>query len=275
MRMTSGRIAALAIGAPFALALIGWTGYGFVALVGQGSFPVSYTIPVGAGGVTAQINSGALTLRQGDVSAAQLTGTATYSLIRPSVSLTEDATQSIVGFDCHSSTGNCEFNATLVVPRRTAVTLSTDGGDLAVSGFAGDLTLNTDGGDLNAGDLSGAILQIGTAGGDVTVNQLAAGNPQVNTDGGNVNIDAVAAADGTYQTGGGDITLTFSQVPRNLRIESDGGNITLVLPATGTRYDLSANADGGNLNVVGSILTGGDGQNSITLDSGGGDITVS
>jgi Fe-S cluster biogenesis protein NfuA len=274
MRMTPGRIAALAIGAPFALALICYSGFGLVTLVGQGSFPVAYTIPVGAGGVSAQINSGALTLRQGGVGTAQLTGTATYSLFRPSVSLSEIGTQSVVSFDCHSSTGNCELNATLVVPRQAPVSLSTDGGDLAVSGFTGDLTVNTDGGNVNAGDLAGGVIEFGTAGGDVTVNELTADNPQVNTDGGNVTIDAVNAADGLYQTGGGDITLTFTQVPKNLRIESDGGDINLVLPATDTRYDISANSDGGNLNVANSILTGGDARNSLTLDSGGGDINV-
>jgi hypothetical protein len=274
MRMTPGRIAALAVGTPFALALIGWTGYGFVALAGQGSFPVAYAIPVGAGGVSAQINSGALTLRQGGADKAELTGTATYSLIRPSVGLSQDGTQSVVSFDCHTSTGNCELNATLVVPRQVAVTLSTDGGDLAVAGYTGDLTLNTDGGNLNAGQLGGAVMQIGTGGGDITVNQLTAANPQVQTDGGNVNIGAVDAADGTYQTGGGDITLAFTQVPKNLVIQSDGGNINLVLPTTGIRYDLSADADGGNVNVANSVITGGDARNSITLDSDGGDITV-
>jgi hypothetical protein len=273
MKMTSGRIAVLAVSTPFALALIGGTGYGLVALVGQSSFPVSYTIPVGAGGLSAQIDSGNLTLRQGGGNKAELTGTATYSLVRPSVGLSQDATQSIVSFDCGSSTGNCELSATLVVPRSAPVSLATGGGDLAISGFTGKLTLNTDGGNLNAGDLSGSIMQITSGGGDVTVDELVAGDPQVNTDGGNVNIGAVDAADGTFQTGGGDITLAFTQVPKNLRIYSDGGNIGLVLPATSARYSLSANSDGGNVNGLDSIPSGG--TNSVTLNSGGGDITLS
>ena len=46
LRMTPGRWVALAIGVPFALALIGWSAFSLVAGIGQASFPVNASIPL-------------------------------------------------------------------------------------------------------------------------------------------------------------------------------------------------------------------------------------
>ena len=56
LRMTPGRWVALAIGVPVALALIGWTGFSFVANLGRASFPVNVTIPVQDGQLVASLD---------------------------------------------------------------------------------------------------------------------------------------------------------------------------------------------------------------------------
>src|SRR5919204_898000 len=84
--MTPGRWLALAIGVPVALALIGWTGFSFVATLGQASFPVNRTIPLEHGRLVASMDGADIVLRPGGGAVsrqARLTGTAHYSLVRP------------------------------------------------------------------------------------------------------------------------------------------------------------------------------------------------
>src|SRR5215470_12511256 len=91
--MTPGRWLALAIGVPVALALIGWTGFSFVADLGQASFPVNRTIPLEHGRLVASMDGADIALRPGGDAAtgqARLIGTAHYSLIRPQFTVTGD-----------------------------------------------------------------------------------------------------------------------------------------------------------------------------------------
>ena len=140
--MTPGRWAVLAIGVPVALALIGWTGFNLVATVARGSYPFSFVVPVQDGRVAVSINAGDVTLRQGSGGGARLTGIVQYGLVRPGV--TDDATAlgANIGVNCDAIVStNCDVNAGLDVPARTAVTLWTNGGDIAASGFSSGMTL--------------------------------------------------------------------------------------------------------------------------------------
>jgi Putative adhesin len=266
--LTPGRWFALFIGVPVLLAIIGFAGLNFVALAGQASFTVRDTIPVHNGQVTARVNSGDIMLRQaasGGGSAAEFTGTAHYSLFRPTVRISG----STVTFPCGFVVGSCSLSATLQVPARTAVSLFTYGGDATIPSFAGSpLTVNTDGGNLTAASLAGN-LDLSTGGGDLTVGKLE-GPVSVRTDGGNLGIQAMEAANPTVSSGGGDVFLVFRTAPHNLQIRSDGGNVTVVLPHG--KYRVSTNADGGNVNNAVGSQSGA--TNVITVDSGGGDINI-
>ena len=112
--------------------------------------------------------------------------------------------------------------------------------------------MHTDGGDLTASDLAG-VLKFSTSGGDITGNDLAA--PSVNVG-----------------SGGGNITLVFAQPPANLDITSDGGDVTVLLPRGATAYHITASADGGDDSV--SVPTSPLSHNTISVDSGGGNISI-
>lgn len=268
--ITPGQRVALVIGAPVLLVLIGWTGLNFVALVGQASFPVRDTIPVRGSQVTARIDSGDVMLRQAASAVqgrtAELTGTAHYSLFRPAITVSG----STVRYPCSVPVGNCTLNATLQVPARTAVSLSTSGGDATIPSFTGSrLTVNTDGGDLTAGDLGGN-LDLSTGGGDVTIRTVD-GPIQVNTNGGDLTVNAMRARTASISSGGGDVSLACATAPDSLQINSNGGDVTLIVPRG--QYQVYPNANGGVVsNSVGDDPTAG---KSITVDSGGGDITIS
>jgi len=311
--MTPGRWVALAVGVPVALALIGWTGFSLVTTVARGSYPFSYAIPVRDGQVAVNINAGDVTLQQalGASTTARLTGTVQYGLIRPGISENTTPTGANIGMDCNGINTDCGMSASLDVPAQTAVTLWSNGGNITASGFSNGMTLSAAGGNVNATNLAGNVqldsgggdlaangltgtLQIATeggnidgdnwagtgttrvdtGGGDMTVNGLT-GNFQMSAEGGNVDASGVASALVGMDSGGGDVTLALTQVPQNLQITTEGGNVTVILPLGSTTYDISTpDNQGGNVSYPQSLVSSTS-THKITIDSGGGNITIS
>ena len=179
------------------------------------------------------------------------------------------------------------------------MSLSTLGGNAQVSNLAGHLQLDTGGGDLNGSELNGntpdgtlsvsteggnvngynwagsGTMRLDTGGGDFFVDGLT-GDFTLNTQGGNIAATGLTAGTSVAQSGGGDVTLNFIQVPTSLKITAEGGNVHLVLPATGTTYNITTpdNA-GGNIYIPSSLVDPHSTAHTIIIDSGGGDITVS
>jgi hypothetical protein len=313
LRMTPGRWAALAVAVPVALALIGWTGFNLITTVARGSYPFDFTVPVEDGQVAVNLTAGDVTLREAPGSAtAQLAGVVQYGLIRPSISESVTPTGVNFGLNCDGiADGNCGASAALDVPARTAVTLWSNGGNVTASGFssgmtlwaeggnviannlAGNLQLDTGGGDLTATGLTGAIqigteggnvgagdwtssstMRVDTGGGDLSVNGLS-GNLQLGTEGGNVDVSGMASRVVTMDSGGGDVTLAFTQVPQNLVISAEGGNVTVILPPGATKYDISTPDLSGGNSTYPSSLVDPKSSHKITINSGGGDVTIS
>jgi len=268
--MTPGRWITLLFGVPIALALIGWTAFSLVSDIGQASYPVSATIPLQNGHLVASTNGSDITLHQDQArsSTARLTGTVQYSLVRPKFTVVGTD----VSLDCHIPTGNCGLNATLDVPADTPVdlvtgggnvnasgiqrdvTMDTAGGDVTVSGTGGNTDLSTGGGNVNASDLGG-IVNFTTAGGDVTVNDLF--SPHVR-----------------LETGGGNITLVFTKAPTSLDITSSGGDVNVVLPHGSTYRPLTVKTHGGDYTPSPTVPTSLASPHVITVDSGGGNVSI-
>jgi hypothetical protein len=302
----------LAVAVPVALALIGWTGFSLVTTVARGSYPFSYAIPVHDGQVAVNINAGNVTLREAPESrTARVTGTVQYGLVRPAIGETITPAGASIDMSCDGINTDCGMSGTVDVPARTAVTLWSNGGDITASGFSSGVTLQAAGGNVNATNLAGALqldsgggdlgangltgtLQIATeggnvngddwagngttrvdtGGGDMTVNGLT-GNFQMSTEGGNVDASGVASALVGMDSGGGNVTLALTQVPQNLQITAEGGNVTVILPLGSTTYDISTpDNQGANISYPQSLFSSTS-THKITIDSGGGDITVS
>jgi len=309
--MTPGRWVALAVGVPVALALIGWTGFSLVASTARGSYPFSYAIPVQDGQVAVNVNAGDVTLREAPGSTARLTGTVRYGLIRPAIGESITPTGASIDMSCNGINTDCGMSGTLDVPARTAVTMWSNGGDITASGFssgmtlwayggnvdatnlAGDLQMDTGGGDLTGTGLTGTLqiateggnvtagnwagtgtTRIDTSGGDLTANGLT-GNFQLSTEGGDVDANGVASVLAGIDSGGGNVTLVLTKVPQNLQISAEGGDVTVILPLGSTTYDISTpGTDGGNVTYP-SSLADSNSPHKITVDSGGGDVTIS
>ena len=268
LRMTPGRWIALAIGVPIALAFIGWSAFSLVAGFGQASFPVSTTIPVKHGRLVASTGGGDITVHQGQLSggAARLTGTVQYSLVRPRFTVTDSG----VSLHCRLPTGNCGLSATLDVPSRTAVDLTTGGGNMQVSGIQGNVMLDSGGGDVGISSIGGNA-DLLTGGGNVTAGDLG-GTLTFTTSGGDVEGSGLFSRHVTLSSGGGNVSLVFTQVPADLSIISSGGDITIVLPHGSTAYAIRSQTGGGDYSA--SVPTNDASGNKIQVDSGGGNVSI-
>jgi len=250
--LTRARRIALVVGVPLCLLLTAYTGLSLVADVGQGHFPVNYALPAGTGKATVSVSGGDVTVRQAAGTDARLTGTATYSLIRPDLKTRHITGGVAIRYNCMVPAGNCGLDATLSVPAQTVASVSTGGGDATAVGTTGDVTLSTDGGDVTADRVSGVL--------------------SLSTGGGSIHGTAITAPRVTAHSGGGDIEIVFTAVPRDVRVDTGGGNVTIVVPAGSAQYHVTANTDGGT--VSDSVPINTSSPNVITATSGGGDITI-
>jgi hypothetical protein len=267
--MTPGRSVAIVIGVPIVLLLFVAAGFSLVGDVGTGSYPVSETLPLPDGKLALSLNGGDVTLRGSNElsGTARVAGTVSYHFARPTLRMSADA------FSLHCpivDTGNCSLDAAVDLPAGTALTVSTGGGDLSAAGLAGDDTLSTNGGNLTITGAAGN-LALTSGGGDVSASHVNGPVVAISADGGNIGGNAVSATRVTADSGGGEITLTFTTVPRDLQVSSDGGDVTIVVPPGS--YYVSTNTGGGNLNH--SIGSTPGAPNFINVSSGGGDISLS
>jgi hypothetical protein len=270
LRMTPGRWAALAIGVPVALAMIGWSAFSLVAGIGRASFAVSTSIPVQDGHLAASTGGGDITVHQDQARSnkAQLIGTVQYSLIRPHLTISGGS----VSLDCRLPTGNCGLSATLDIPLATAVNLASEGGNMQVNGVDGDVTLNSAGGDVTVSGVGGLVNAF-TGGGNVTASDLTR-TLKFSTAGGDVNGNGLTSPNVTTDSGGGNVTLVFTRVPSYLNISSEGGDISIVLPQGSTRYAITYNTEGGDYSAPVPTTTNSKAASTINVDSGGGNVSI-
>jgi hypothetical protein len=270
LRMTPGRWVALLCGVPVALALIGWTGFSVVTWAGQASFPVNATFQVRDGHLAASVGSGDLNVHQGPAGSgvARLSGRVQYSLFRPRFSVSGND----IHLDCRLPTGNCGLSADLSVPPGTSVDLTSGGGNMQVGGIQGDATLDSGGGDVAVSRVTGAVT-VSSGGGNVTAGDLG-GVLDFSTGGGDVGGNTLYSSHVTLDTGGGNVTLVFTEVPSYISVSSGGGDITIVLPRSSTAsYDIkNPQSEGGDYSA--SVPTNGASGNTISVDSGGGNISI-
>jgi hypothetical protein len=269
--MTPGRRIILLLGVPVSLALLVWTCYAIISKSAQGSYTVSYSPVRISGGLAMNVYGGDVTL-QGGVTprAAQFTGTGTvwyglnYSGQRPTLATAQTASGTRINFGCPDY--NCALSSAVDVPPQVPVTVTSNGGNITATGIS-DSTLQTGGGNLTVDGLTG----------NVSLNTDA--NPN-GPDGSGGDISGTAAAQSiTADTGGGSIDLQLSTPPANLNVTTEGGNVTLQLPA-GYSYHVD-NVPASPAEVSGPITpptitvnTSSSSQYRITVNAAGGTVTI-
>lgn len=288
--LTRGRITALAIGVPIALVLVANTAFSLLAPFAEGRYHVSYAAPAGTRAVTMSSSGGQVSVGPTTGDRVTLAGTARYSFIRSTFSTQTNGGDTAMNYHCAPlPAGNCGLDATIGVPAGLPVSVSTDGGDATASSLSAPVTLHSDGGDLSASHIAGPLdlstdggniqlsaisapLTASTEGGDIGVTGVSSATVTITTSGGNIQATGVMSGLVTASTSGGDIEIVFASVPRDVRVNTSGGNITLVLPAGTEQYNVNAHTDGGT--VSDGLSHSSNAPHKISATSGGGDITL-
>lgn len=268
--MTTGRRLALMLGVPLALALIAWTALSEVAFAGLGSYPVRLAVRVHGSTVNLSAGAADVQVTQAPGSTLRLTGKARYSLVRSNVTWRTTPSGVIVSPQCHFITGICTFSFHAVLPAGKRAVLSDGSGNLALRGLTGPVTAGSGSGDVQVNLLSGtANLQTGS--GNITGTGLSGPQVTLRAGSGDIAIDGLASLDVVVTDGSGDISLTFTKVPKRVRVSDSSGDVSVVLPR-GVRYQVNATTDSGNRNV--GVLQTSAPDHVITVTDGSGDVSV-
>jgi len=221
--MTPARRIILLLGVPLSFALLAWTCFAIISQASQGSYAVSYAPVRVSGGLDMNVYGGDVTLQGGvAASAARFTGSGTvwyglsYSGQRPVLVTAQTPTGTRINFTCPDY--NCALSSTVDVPPRAPVTVTSNGGNITATGIS-DATLQTGGGDLTVDGLTG----------NVSLNTDSAPNGPY---GGGGQVDGTLAAQNiAVDSGGNNVNLQLTTAPSNLNITTEGGSVTLQLPA--------------------------------------------
>jgi Putative adhesin len=269
--LTRGRRLALIVGVPLAFALIAVTGLNWVALAGQGSYPVRLAVPVRGGTVSLQASWADVYVTQAAGSRLRLTGTAHYSLIRSTVTWHTTKSGVTVMPKCHFVIGVCSFNFAAKLPEGKKAHLSDGSGDLTLAGLSGPVDAGSGSGNVRADLLTGTVsLQSGS--GDVSGRVLSGPRVTLRDGSGDISISGLVGARVTASDGSGDVSLTFSKVPSLVRVNDSSGNVTLVLPPGRTPYRVNASTGSGNRAVA--VPTSSVSPHVIVVTDGSGDISI-
>ena len=246
--MTPGRWAALVIGTPLALLVIGWTALTAVAFAGLGSSRVNLAVPVHGRTVAVSVDEGDVSVGPGPAGRLRVHGTLRYSLVRPQLRWQRSPSTIALHSHCRVPTGLCSFAYAVTVPAGGRSGVSDGSGNVTASGLAGTVALSTDSGDIHATRISGSA-RIADHSGDITVSSLSAGRALIMNDSGNITGRGVSSQVLTARDQSGDITLVFTAVPRQVRISDSSGNVKLVLPPGPTHYRISASSSSGQTSI--------------------------
>jgi hypothetical protein len=271
--MTPARRIILLLGVPLSFALLAWTCFAIISQASQGSYAVSYAPVRVSGGLDMNVYGGDVTLQGGVApSAARFTGSGTvwyglsYSGQRPTLVTAQTPTGTRINFTCPNY--NCALSSTVDVPPQAPVTVTSNGGNITATGIS-DATLQTGGGDLTVDGLTG----------NVSLNTDNAPNGPY---GGGGQVDGTLAAQNVaVDSGGNNVNLQLTTAPSNLNITTEGGSVTLQLPAGYTyRVDnipepqSQVQMNGPAQPAAITVTTSSSSRYQITVNADGGAVTI-
>lgn len=271
--MTPARRIILLLGVPLSLTLLAWTCFAIISQASQGSYAVSYAPVRVSRGLDMNVYGGDVTLQGGVApSAARFTGTGTvwyglsYSGQRPTLATAQTPTGTRINFTCPNY--NCALSSTVDVPPQAPVTVTSNGGNITATGIS-DATLQTGGGNLTVDGLTGNV--------SLNTDNGAQNGP---FGGGQVS-GTLAAQNVTVDSGGNSIDLQLTTPPANLNITTEGGNVTLQLPA-GYSYRVDnvlepqsqVQMNGPAQPAAITVTTSSSSQYRITVNADGGAVTI-
>lgn len=292
--MTPGRVTALVLGVPVALALIGVIAVSIVAQFGEDTIQIDRTVALPAGTAGVSVGNADVTLRAstGVPGRVRVHGTVRGAFVRPTFGLRRTASGVAINSNCSVPTGTCsgDLDVDMTVPPGLPVAASDANGDLAARGLNGRVTLSDGSGDLRASQLSGTLALSASSGeviasslsggsvrlsdgsGDITASGISGDSVVLDDTAGDITVTGLAGNTVTGSAKSGNVTLTFTKVPRRVEINDTAGDITLVLPPGPVFYEVSAQATSGDISIAVKRRTSS--PYVITARTGSGNVTI-
>ncbi len=153
---------------------------------------------------------------------------------------------------------------------RGSVRVVNNSGDIDLSGATGPIQLSDQFGNINASGLDGSTRLVNNSG-DINVSG-ATGDTRLQDAFGNINLTGLAAASVVASNNSGDVTLRFATVPTQVNVTDSFGNVTLILPAGSTAYQVHTHNSFGSTSV--SVAQSPASAHVIRVLNNSGDITI-
>jgi S-adenosylmethionine hydrolase len=165
---------------------------------------------------------------------------------------------------------NDQFGNIWASQLRGTMRLVNNSGDINAFGLTGQIQLNDQFGNSNSSRLDGSTRLVNNSG-DINVSG-ATGDTQLQDAFGNIYVTGLAAASAVATNNSGDITLRFATVPRQVTVTDSFGNVTLILPAGSTAYQVHTHDSFGSTSV--SVAQSPTSAHVIRVSNNSGDITI-
>jgi len=234
VRVTTGRLTAVAIGVPIALASAGFATFSMVGELSRASEHHEETYPWHGGAVSLNTSAGSVRVEVGTNTQVGVSYTEHFQLQRPTISASTSATGVQLNAKCGAGVlaNNCEINYVLTVPATAVLTLHTGDGAIRVIGGSGADSFDTGNGNILFENVSGDIVAH-TGDGGIGGNSVRSKSVHASTGNGGVRIDwAVAPLAVVATTGDGRIALTVPQGggPYRVSTHTGAGGVHVTVP---------------------------------------------
>jgi hypothetical protein len=162
--------------------------------------------------------------------------------------------------------------------------VDTGSGSVEVDGVDGNVNVDTGSGSVEVLNARGEELMVDTGSGRVEGSEVVFGSVNVDTGSGSVEFERLSAADIRVDTGSGSVELDLLTDVDFMEVDTGSGSVTVWVPEDfGARVEFDTGSGGIDLDVPVSTRsmrrdyisgTIGDGQGSMTLDTGSGGIRI-
>jgi hypothetical protein len=143
-------------------------------------------------------------------------------------------------------------------------------GDIDVSSLTGPIQLNDQFGNISASQLTGAMRLVNNSG-DINVSG-ATGDIRLQDAFGNISVTSLTAGSVVAANNSGNITLRFAAAPKQVNVTDSFGNVTLILPAGSTAYQVYTHNSFGSTSV--SVAQSPTSAHVIRVSNNSGDIRI-
>jgi hypothetical protein len=254
VRVTTGRLTAVAIGVPIVLASAGLATFSMVGQLARASEHHEATYPWHGGAVSLNTSAGNVRVEIGTGAQVGVSYTEHFQLQRPTISSSASANGVQLNTRCPGGVlgNNCEVNYVLTVPATAVLTLHTGDGAIRVTGGSGADSFDTGNGDILFENVSGDVV--------------------AHTGDGGIGGDGVRSKSVHASTGNGGVRIDWSVAPLTVDATTGDGRIALTVPQGAGPYRVSTHTGAGGVHVT--VPTDAAATATITAQTGNGGIVI-